>query len=361
MPTSPLFDDAELALIIRGGFRESVHRGLAVAVAGDGSIAAALGDPDTPILPRSSLKPFQAIASLRAGAELAGEGLAIAAGSHHGTDAHLAAVRATLAAAGLDEDALGCPPALPADPDALRAATLAAGNPSTPGNAPATLGNAPATPGNPATGNPATEHPTPIPDPRRIWHNCSGKHSGMLAACVAAGWDTATYLDPKHPYQELVRETITELVGPIHATTTDGCGAPIHALTLREFATAFARLPWADPHGVRVCEAMRTHPVMVGGPTSLDTRLMQLIPGILAKGGAEGVLAISAPGGGAVVVKASDGSQRPTMLAALHLLGLLGVDTSAANALGHTAVLGGGLPVGSLEPSLELLTATQGE
>lgn len=319
------FDDAELALVIRGGFRESYHRGVAVAVAPDGSTVAALGNPDTPILPRSTLKPFQAMSSLRAGARLTPEQLAIAAGSHAGTAEHTAVVRSTLEAAGLGEEDLGCPPALPADP--------AAHDPA-------------------ATDGPA---------PRRIWHNCSGKHAAMLAACAASGWDTATYLQPHHPYQEEVRAQLTHSLGPIRATTTDGCGAPIHAVSLRHLAAGYARLLWQDPEGVEVAAAMTAHPLLVGGATADDTRLMQLLPGLVAKRGAEGVFAASAPGRGAVVVKVSDGSMRPAVMVALRLLTLLGVDTGPASALGHTAVLGGGLPVGSVEPSLELLATVQGE
>lgn len=319
------FPDAELAVIVRSGFAESRHRGFAVAVDGQGEAVVELGDPSTPFFPRSSLKPFQAIASLRAGAKLEGEHLAIAAASHDGSQAHLDVVTSVLSEANLSEDDLACPPALPSDPAALREATVAGA------------------------------------EPRRLWHNCSGKHSGMLTACRASEWETSGYLDPHHPYQSLVRDVVTELVGPIHATAVDGCGAPVHAVTVMDFARAFARLPWGDPDGVRVAEAMRAHPVLVGGQTADDTRLMQLVPGLVAKRGAEGVLAVSAPGGGGVVVKMSDGSQRATTLVALHLLHALGVDMSAASALGHTAILGGGLPVGRIDPSIGLLSATQGE
>nr|NLD41409.1 asparaginase [Actinomycetales bacterium] len=273
------------------------------------------------------------VASLRAGARLTTEQLAIAAGSHHGTGEQVAVVRSTLESAGLREEDLGCPPALPADPTALRAAA--------------------------ATG-PDTASPDG-PEPRRIWHNCSGKHAGMLAACAASGWDTASYLQARHPYQEVVREVIAGSLGTVHATTTDGCGAPIHAISVRELAGGYARLFWGHPHGVEVAGAMAAHPVLVGGHAADDTRLMQLLPGLVAKRGAEGVFAVSAPGAGAVVVKVSDGAMRPAVMVALRLLALLGVDTSPAGALAHAAVMGGGLPVGSVEPSLALLAAVQGE
>lgn len=294
-----------------------------MAVDGAGQVVAELGDSTTAILPRSSLKPFQAIASLRAGARLTGESLAIAAGSHHASPAHLAAVRHTLADAGLPESALRCTPSLPQDPASHRQALIDGA------------------------------------EPRSIWHNCSGKHAGMLAACVASGWDPATYLDAAHPYQVLVREVVVEKMGEIEHTATDGCGAPVHAIALRDLAAGYARLPWADAEGVAVAEAMSAHPVMVGGVGQDDTRLMELLPGTVAKLGAEGVLGISAPGVGGVAVKVSDGAVRPAMMVGLHLLQALGVDTSPAAALGSVPVLGHGLPVGTVAPSLELLQAVQ--
>ena len=71
--------------------------------------------PSSTILPRSSLKPVQALACLTAGAPLEGERLALATASHAGTDRHVSVVRDILDAAALGEDALGCPPAWPGD------------------------------------------------------------------------------------------------------------------------------------------------------------------------------------------------------------------------------------------------------
>lgn len=310
--------DSELAIVVRNGFEESRHRGFAVAVDAAGDTVAQLGDSATQILPRSSLKPFQAVASLRAGAALSGASLAIAAGSHHASAAHLEAVRATLVAAGLVEGDLRCPAALPRDPAMLRSATVE----------------------------------------ERVYFNCSGKHAGMLAACVASGWDTASYLDPHHPYQLLAREVIEELAGPISATTVDGCGAPAHAVRVRDLAAGFGRLV-SDPDGVRVAEAMRAHPVMVGAAGQEDTTLMELIPGVIAKGGAEGVMALGTPDGGGVAVKIADGNPRAAMMIALHLLGRLGVDLSPAAQLLELPVFGGGVPVGRIQPSAELARAAQ--
>ena len=173
-----------------------------------------------------------------------------------------------LAASGLGESDLCNTPALPVDA-AARAAWLRAGH-----------------------------------DEERIAQGCSGKHAGMLAACVAAGWSTRDYLDPAHPLQRLIRETVADLTGvrPL-ATGVDGCGAPIHALPLAGLARAFGRIAAASGGPERrVAEALRTHPVFVGGTHGPDTRLMQGVPGAIAKLGAEAVLALVLPDGRGVAV-----------------------------------------------------------
>lgn len=63
-----------LAEVVRSGFVEGHHRGSLVVLAADGSVEFALGDPATPVFPRSSNKPMQAAAVLRAGLDLSGSG-----------------------------------------------------------------------------------------------------------------------------------------------------------------------------------------------------------------------------------------------------------------------------------------------
>lgn len=305
---------AELAVVLRGGFPESRHFGMLAAFDAAGQPALDAGDPDAMILPRSAVKAFQAIASLRAGAPLAGETLAIAAASHPGGAEHVAAARAILQGAGLTEEALGCPPALPGDPTALRDAHVAGA------------------------------------EPRPIWFNCSGKHAGMLAACVASGWDTATYLHPEHPYQRIVRDVMEEYCGPVGTVTVDGCGAPLFGITVRGLARGFHRLATAPPdsHAGFVAAAMRAYPHLVAGRGHANELLMRAIPGALAKGGAEGVLAVALPTGEAVAVKAIDGAARPTTIAALAALEAIGADITGAAELRSTPVLGGGRGVGAV-------------
>ncbi|MDO5533853.1 MAG: asparaginase [Propionibacteriaceae bacterium] len=315
-----LFEAPVVAQVVRGSFVESVHRGLAVVTAPDGTVARAWGEAATPVLPRSSLKPLQALAMLRAGAPLAGEALALACASHSGEPAHLAGVRASLAAAGLDEDALGNTPGRPLGEDAL-AAWWASGR-----------------------------------GEERIAHNCSGKHAGMLAACVASGWAPASggergsYLAPDHPLQRSVMAVVEELAGePVVDQVVDGCGAPVPAFALRGLARAFGRIasagagPEAD-----VAAAMVAHPWFVGGTGRPDSVLMSDVPGVIAKEGAEAVLAVGLPDGHGVAVKVADGSRAARVVAAA-ILGPLGVDADALARLGDLPVYGHGRRVGSVE------------
>jgi len=312
-------DLAELAVVIRNGFRESCHFGMLSATGVDGAPALELGIPAAAVLPRSTMKPFQAIAALRAGVTLQDETLAISASSHGGTPEHVAAVTALLGAAGLGEEHLRCPAALPGDPDA-RAAAIRSGA-----------------------------------APRRLWYNCSGKHAAMLAACAANGWDTGSYLDLDHPLQRLVRATIEEYAGPVSHVAVDGCGAPLYAISLRALARAYHRLAVAAPgsDAGRVAAAMRAFPHLVASQGQPDTRLMQALPGYIAKGGAEGVLVVAAPSGVAVAVKVADGSDRPAMMLALAALDRLGEDVAGAGALREVLIHGGEQVVGRVVAVLD--------
>ncbi len=104
---------AVLALLVRSGFVESVHTGSVCGLDVDGRRAVEWGQPSAPIFPRSSLKPLQAVAMLRAGLALDPEFVALAAASHSGEAIHLQGVRRMLAAGGFGPGDLRCPPSLP--------------------------------------------------------------------------------------------------------------------------------------------------------------------------------------------------------------------------------------------------------
>ena len=300
----------------RSGFLESVHRGALVVLGADGEVVFAAGAVDRPILPRSSNKPVQATALLAAGwVPRSAEELAIAAGSHNGEDGHRELVAAMLATAGLDSEDLGCPVALPLH-EATRAAWIAGGHP-----------------------------------PARLAMNCSGKHAGMLSACVAAGWPTQGYLHRDHPLQQAIEARLAEAAGePVTAVVVDGCGAPQHALSVAGLARGVLSLVQAPAGGPEraVADAMRAHPWFVAGTGRDDTDVMTAVPGLVMKGGADGVHVAALPDRGAVALKLDDGGDRGRLPALLAGLELLGAPLSDAEQWLQTPVLGGADVVGSV-------------
>jgi L-asparaginase II len=308
-----------VAYVLRGDLVESVHHGHLVAVDGRGARALTVGDPDITFFPRSSLKPVQAVAMLRAGLDLSGELLALAAASHGGEPAHLDGVQRILDGAGLGVDDLHNTPDLPLDPQAG------------------------------ACWRAAERPPSPLAQ------NCSGKHAAMLATCRAAGWDTSGYRESGHPLQRAVRATVVDLTGvPVAHTAVDGCGAPLFSSTPAGLARAFARIAVAAPDTPegRVGTALRDHPWWVAGTDRDVVRLAAAVPGLIAKDGAEGVFAAALPDGRAVALKILDGAGRPVRAVVAAALTALGVDEPGLAAAGHTAVLGHGEPVGRVEPVL---------
>ncbi len=247
----------------RGGTDESVHRVHAVAVR-DGDVVASAGDPGFVTFFRSSAKPLQALFLARARPDLDDRLIAIACASHRAEPEQIQAVRDLLAAGGVTEDDLEL--------------GLQEGRP-----------------------------------PERIYHNCSGKHAGMLAVCRARGLPTEGYRLPEHELQRWILGEIIVAAKLTLATTpwmgVDHCSVPTFALPLERMAHALSRLTELDG-GERIASAMRAHPQMIGGEGSLDTQLMQGHPGWLAKGGAEGLFCGITPDGAGFALKTEDGAFR---------------------------------------------------
>ena len=263
-----------LAEVVRAGVVESVHNGHLALINSDGSLRASVGDIQAPMYPRSSIKSFQAAAMVRNGLKLSPRQLAIVCASHSGAPEHFEVVESILSGAGLSvEDLLNTP-----DVPLGRAEKAAWG------------GNAPS----------------------RLAQGCSGKHAGMLATCVVNGWDTKTYLDPEHPLQIAIRQEIQTLIGgAVLSTTIDGCGAPLFVITTHNFAIGTHTMRVSqDPVYQEVVAACLAHPDMVAGKGRLTTTLMNQIPGLFVKDGAEAVELLSLADGRACIFKVSDGSDR---------------------------------------------------
>jgi L-asparaginase II len=260
----------------RGGIVEARHRVHAVAVQ-NGAVVAEAGDSGLVCFMRSSSKPLQALPLARARDDLDDRDLAIASASHLADPDQLAAVRALLAKAPAEEDELECGP----------------------------------------DGKP----------PRRLNHNCSGKHAGMLALCRAQGWRSDGYRLAGHRVQramQLVHAEAADVAADEIETGVDGCGVVTFAMPLERMAYAFARFEELEA-GSRVARAMRAHPDLIRGPGATDTELMRRLPGWIAKGGAEGLLCAAGDGVG-VALKSADGTSRGLAAAAHAFFARLDLD-----------------------------------
>lgn len=314
-----------LVELTRGSIVESIHYGAVVVSDSAGKMLFSLGDPGIVTFLRSSAKPFQALPFVeRGGVEhfgLTQQELAIMCASHHGTDAHVKVIESIQRKIGVTVDDLLC--GIQPSSDSETAKRMLINN--------------------------------EVNSPLR--HNCSGKHSGMLAHALLRGFPTADYINPAHPVQQTIIQTFSEMTGvPVAQIIlgTDGCSAPVFAIPMSNAALAFALL--ADPSTLpeprqsalrQIFSAMTAYPEMVAGPTGFDTILMKVGRGkILSKGGAEGYHALALLPGACevdspaygITIKISDGDQsrpeRARPVVAIEVLRRLGaLDAEQVNEL----------------------------
>ena len=335
---------AVLVEATRGEAVESVHFGVAVVADTAGEVVARAGDPEHFAYFRSAAKPFQAVPIVESGAADAfgftPAELALCCASHNAEPKHQEQVAAMLAKIGLGPEALRCGVALPYDP--AEAAKVTAG----------------------------------LAPPSAIKNNCSGKHAGMLAACVHLGYPLDTYLEPEHPLQRRILGIMAEVLRLPEAAialATDGCSLPTFGAPVRAFATAFAAFaaPERVPAGAgrehaaalnRLRAAMTAHAENIGGAGEPDTDLMAVAGGkVAAKVGAEGLLCLALPEHGlGVAIKIADGSSRGhavAVAAVLEQLDLLERSTIDAFLERQSPLLKNhnDIPVGELRAAFRLM------
>jgi len=286
---------------------ETLHRVHVAITRPDGTLVGAAGSPDYTSPMRSCLKPIQAQALLRSGAferfASTSDELAIACASHEANVVHTDLVKRWLDRLGLSVSSLQCGAHPPADKESV-AAMAASG-----------------------------EIPT------ALHNNCSGKHTGMLAAALALGADPRRYMHAQSPVQLLIRAALEDHLPPAHEPPVwgvDGCSAPTPILSMTQLATLYARLIAASAGQVddarlgQTALAMMEHPELVGGRGVIDTRLMRSLKNLVAKRGADGVYAMGylhpEHGPIGIALKVEDGSdlaRAPAVLATLAALGAL--------------------------------------
>lgn len=302
-------------LTVRTGLSESSHEASVFAVDANGVELYRSGDPDQPLFYRSAVKPIQATVALEAGLELPVEHIAVASASHGGWPIHIATVRLMLNNSGLDESALQCPPSWPLSLGA-RDLQVRRG----------------------------------VGSPKRIFHNCSGKHAAMLGACMIRGWPIETYLDPEHPLQRRIVELVSDATGVRpEPVGIDGCGAPTLRGSVRGLARAFANLSSSERCRPAV-DAVSRFPSLVADNSRPDGKLARWWGGPV-KVGAEGQIGIGRHGIG-VAAKAASGESPVAVAAVIAVADELGlVSDVMREALEPEAAppsLGGGKPVGAL-------------
>ena len=307
-----MFKDAVLAEYVRDGVVESEHRGFLAMLNADGTIFKSLGDLETKIYPRSTVKCAQASAMVRHGLKLEPRLLALAQSSHSGAAMHMDGAREIFASVGLDESALQCALDRPLGDAERRSWGDAA--------------------------------------PTRIAMNCSGKHAAMIATCVINKWPVDNYLDAAHPLQVAIKAELETLAGEkISVTSTDGCGAPLFLISVIGLARAIRTITIStDPIHKSVMDAARAFPEMVGGVGRHNTEMMQEVPGLFMKDGAEAVNVCSLSDGRALVFKVSDGSLRAFRTIVHACLKEFGIDTSFT----PEKVMGGPRVIGTIRATI---------
>jgi L-asparaginase II len=342
----------------RGTIVESIHFGSVAVVDVYGKLVAWYGDPKAVTFLRSTAKPFQALPFIQHGGQnvyhLSQREVALICASHSGTDEHVAVVQQIQMKTGVTEADLLCGVHTPSHEPTAEAMRE------------------------------RKEQPTPNR------HNCSGKHTGMLAYTRmldlsehldAGGLD---YIDPQHPIQREILSTFAEMCDLLPDQVSkgiDGCSAPNFAVPLRNAALAYARLCDPETGGVspterasacrKITSAMMANPDMVGGPGRFDTRLMEVGQGrIVAKGGAEGYQGVGlmpgalGPGSPAlgIALKISDGDLKSRARPAVTLEVLRQLGALSSSELGLLSEFGPAAPVhnwrkivvGRARPSFEL-------
>ena len=264
-----------LAKVTRGDLVESLHLGHLIVLNADGSTYLSKGSPELPIYPRSAIKSVQAAAMLKAGLKVDADELAIICASHSGSQSHIDLVTRMLTVRDISISQLKNA----VDKPLGEKEKIAWGD------------------------KPASQ----------LAQNCSGKHAGMLITCQQNGWDMKTYLDLDHPLQLAIKHEIEELSGEkVSATSVDGCGAPLFAISLIGLAKAISNLVKSkDELYQQIVLACTKYPELVAGEGRLTTRMMQAVPGLFMKEGAEGVQVCALRDGRVIAIKIIDGSWRP--------------------------------------------------
>jgi L-asparaginase II len=302
-----------LAKVTRGDLVESLHLGHLIVLNADGATYLSKGSPELPIYPRSAIKSLQAAAMLKAGLKVDADELAIICASHSGGQNHIDLVTKMLTCRDISISEL------------KNAVDKPLGEKEK-----FSWGEKPAS---------------------QLAQNCSGKHAGMLITCQQNGWDMKSYLDLDHPVQVAIKNEIEELTGEkVSAVSVDGCGAPLFAISLVGMAKAISNLVKSnDDLYQQIVSACTKYPELVAGNGRLTTRMMQAVPGLFMKEGAEGVQVCALHDGRVIAIKIIDGSWRPVAPIIMEIFKKWGMEIPDES----VKIYGGHCVVGSVGSSID--------
>jgi L-asparaginase II len=293
-----------IAEVLRGKTVESRHRGAFVVVDLSGKRIRQSGDIDSPVFPRSAIKAFQCLPLIETGAaahfKLTDEEIALCCSSHNGEAEHVRVARSILQKCGRDEADYECGAHMPSSKEATYQLVREGKQPA------------------------------------QVHNNCSGKHAGMLALASFLGAGSKDYVKAEHQVQKHVAQTLSEYCEVDIATAPmgiDGCSVPNWAIPLHKTALGFAKLSNSkNQAAARIIAAARLFPFMIAGTGRFDTKIMQGIPRLFIKVGAEGVFCGCIPHAGlGFALKCEDGATRGAEVAVAKMLSDLDIWTESEN------------------------------
>mgnify|MGYP001166716458 FL=1 len=283
--------------VTRSNFTESVHHGVAVLINSSGEILREWGNSNILIYPRSALKPIQSLNLYKDGVaealNLSDDLIALTTASHHAENIHQKMIINWLKKIHLREKHLSCGPSWPWNiKDQFRAHRK-------------------------------------YKIKRKIFHNCSGKHCGHLAASLHKNLPIKNYQHKNHPIQKDLIKLIEDLSKyKIKNVGVDGCTLPNPLIPLKKFALAAAQL--ADYKKLnensditqRIFDSCVKFPEITGGSKSINSILTKLSNGkTFVKNGAEGIFVAMLPEKkSALALKITDGASRAAEVAIAGIL-----------------------------------------
>lgn len=288
----------------RAGVLECVHHGNVCVVDKSGVIASA-GDPNWTSFYRSASKPIQSLPVLLHGLDkkynLTHEETALFSGSHWGDQEHVRVLESIMEKTGLKEEQMIM---LPTYPNRVSEKERLLRN------------NMP---------------------PRKVYHNCSGKHLGMMLLARELGEPVENYwLRDSKTQQEILKviSLMTDVDAKDIKIGVDGCGVPVYAVPFHAIATSYLRLMCpeliADAELREAVERnvkmIHEYPNMIAGKDVICSVLAQS-DDLIGKSGAMGVYAMGIRSlGVGVVAKTMDGSHDEFAATVLRVFEELGYD-----------------------------------